>query len=63
MTIKVSVKNEDSRETAIVAVSAISVATGEVDSSVPDKQLKGGESCEVYVHSGQKIVVEEIRNG
>lgn len=61
MTIKVSVKNEDTRDGAVVVVKSVSVATGESESAVPAKELNAGESTEAYVHSGQRIVVEEVR--
>lgn len=63
MTIKVTVKNEDTRETAIIGVRQMG-KTGiqmEPDSqNGPRVELKGGESTEVYVHSHQYLVVDEI---
>ena len=62
MTIQIGVINKDSRENAIVAVK-VQTPAGEPVSGNPDTELKGGESCDKYVHSGQRLVVEEIENG
>ena len=62
MTIAIKVINTDSRENAIVAVKTQSLA-GDAIVGVPDTNLRGGEETTKYVHSGQRLVVEEIRNG
>lgn len=62
MTIKVSVKNDDSRENAIIEAVAVSAGTVRDNPGAP-KQLKGGESAEFHVHSGQDLRISEIRNG
>lgn len=61
MTIRVDVKNSDSRDTAIVAVQMLNKDGSK--QSTPAKELKGGESAECLVHDGQQILVTEIRNG
>lgn len=62
MTIKVTVTNSDPRETAIISVKEM--AKG--GTMKPDtlngmvRELKGGESAEVWVHSGQYLIVQEV---
>ncbi len=63
MTIRVKIKNDDSRETAIVGVSTISVSGSVEGQGQPAVPLKGGEEKEFWVHSGQKLEVAEIQNG
>jgi len=62
MTIRVTIKNEDSRDKAIVSVSQLN-GDGTPQSGTVETQLKGGESCEKYVHSGQQLLVKEVQNG
>jgi len=62
MTISIKIKNTDSRENAIVAVLTQSPG-GEPTEWNPPIRLKGGEETEKCVHSGQKLIVEEIKNG
>ena len=62
MTIQIGVINKDSRETAIVAVK-VQTPSGEPVPGNPDVELKGGQSIDKYVHSGQRLLVEEIQNG
>ena len=60
MTIRVKVSNEDSRETAVIAVQ-LTDADGK---PITTTELKGGapgESLENYVHSGQSLLVKEVR--
>lgn len=59
MTIKLTIKNDDSRETAIVAVERL------FESGAPELvgEIKGGESVEAWVHDGVTIVINEIQNG
>jgi hypothetical protein len=61
MTIKVTVTNSDSRETAVIGVAEWqSSQSGGFDKPpIEPKYLKGGESCEVWVHSGQYLIVKE----
>jgi hypothetical protein len=62
MTIKVTVTNSDPRETAVIAVSEWQTANKPMMPDTPPiepKRLKGGESCEVWVHSGQYLIVKE----
>lgn len=61
MTIRMKIKNEDSRETAIVAAWTESTGDKPVQNTIV--KLKGGEETELYVWSGQRIVVEEVQNG
>lgn len=69
MTIHVTVKNEDSRESAVIGVRAQGVAsdgTPIADSNGPETELKGGpdgsgESKEILVYTGQQVVVRELR--
>lgn len=62
MTIRVTVKNEDSRENAVIVVQTQN-QDGAPQSGSPDKELKGGESADCWVHSGQQLLVKETRNG
>lgn len=65
MTIAIKITNSDSRETAVVKVCEVNPNPGR--SMIPfitkRAELKGGESTELYVHSGQSLIVEEVRNG
>lgn len=63
MTIRLKIENLDSRENAIVEVRKLDAVSGTSSSSQTFPQLKGGESCEEYVHSGQKLEVVEVQNG
>jgi hypothetical protein len=63
MTIKVTVTNSDPRETAIISVGEWGTANKEFVADTPPvehKKLKGGESAEVWVHSGQYLIVKEV---
>ncbi len=62
MTIRISVKNLDSRETAVVAVSCRGT-DGEPVPGAPVNELRGGQECLVYVHNQQSLHVEEISSG
>jgi hypothetical protein len=62
MTIRLTIKNEDSRENAIVQVYGLSADSG-LPMGENAKLLKGGESTEVYIHSGKKYTITEIQNG
>lgn len=61
MTIRVKVANDDSRDTAVIAVQ-LQNQDGS-NQSTPAKELKGGEGSEFLVHSTQQLLVKEIRNG
>ena len=52
MTIKVTVTNSDSRESAVISV--------ETQPGGALTNLKGGESTELYVHSQQDLHVREV---
>lgn len=63
MTIKVTVTNSDSRDTAVISVE---VMPRNPDTNVvqqgegPIKRLKGGESHEQWVHSHQDLHIREV---
>lgn len=57
MTIQVSIKNEDSRETAVISVSVENEVTGNRGAST---LLKSGESTSMYVYKGNNLVIEEV---
>ena len=59
MTIKVTVKNDDPRETAVISVAECAVHGG-MNPKIRSVDLKGGESTEVWVHSGQRIDIREV---
>ena len=72
MTIRVTVKNEDSRQNAIIEVISYDIylpkdKQGEPKSSSILTQshglLKGGESKEMYVTSTMKLEIIERQNG
>lgn len=65
MTIKVTIKNEDSRETATICVQVCSRTHQQdglhlVNPTGQLKSLKGGESLEQWVHSSQDLHIQEI---
>jgi hypothetical protein len=63
MTIKVTVKNEDTRDTAVIGVRQMNSSNEPFRSDTqngPTKELKAGESAEVWVHSGQYLIVREV---
>ena len=62
MTIQIGINNLDSRENAVVTVKVQSLDGLPVEGN-PDTVLKGGEETEKYVHSTQRLVVDEIQNG
>jgi hypothetical protein len=62
MTISITVKNNDSCPEAVVAVQTLDAA-GNAVAGVSSRELRGGEECEIYVHSTQQLRVQEIKNG
>lgn len=61
MTIKVTVTNSDTRVTAVISVRENQCNPPmRPDTNGPKRELKGGESAELYVHSTQYIVVQEV---
>lgn len=60
MTIKVTITNSDTRETAIIRVLKHDLASAGVDPTPCGPDLCGGQSVETYVHSTQKIEIVEI---
>ena len=63
MTIAIKITNTDSRAEAIVAVKVQSTEFERASGGEDVTKLKGGEEVEKYVHSGQRLVVEEVKNG
>lgn len=64
MTIRVTIKNEDSRENAIVVVKTLNKGVKSLlPIANPGSELMGGESKELYVHDGQSVIIEEVKNG
>ena len=67
MSIHVTVKNDDSRESAVIGVRTQSFAAdGTVASETAETELKGGldssgESKQLLVHNSQQSVVRELR--
>jgi hypothetical protein len=67
MSIHVTVKNDDSREGAVIGVKTQWLdADGKVQGDGTETELKGGpdnhgESMQLLVHASQQIVVREIR--
>ncbi len=60
MTIKVTVTNSDQREGAVIVVQHMT-PNGEPAAGQLDRELKGGESAEVWVHSGLQLAIKEVR--
>lgn len=63
MTIKVTVTNSDSRETAIISVvqKGMTHVPFQTDTdNGPVQELKGGQSAEVWVHAHQYLIVKEV---
>lgn len=60
MTIRVSVKNDDTRQEAKVLAFAADPETGLAIAGGKSVELHAGEACDIYVHSGQSIVVKEV---
>ena len=58
MTIRVTVKNEDSGSERVIIVAQQTGGGMAVDGS-PDTRLAGGESCEKCVHSTNRLVIVE----
>lgn len=56
MTIEVTIKNNDSRESAVISVE-------ETTNPNYAKLLKAGESVSLYVHDGNEIVVKYAQEG
>lgn len=67
MTIRVTVKNEDSRESAVIGVTVQHInSAGVVCGGMSEVELKGGsedsgESEQFNVHTGQQVLVRELR--
>lgn len=63
MTIKIEVKNLETRSTAIlaVAVEANNVALRSRENLRPPTELKAGEVREFYVHASQHLRIWEVQ--
>lgn len=61
MTIEVIVTNIDTRENAVIVVKTLNKEGA--PSGTPEVELSGGRSKRFLVHSGQNLVVEEVKNG
>ncbi len=67
MSIHVTVKNDDSREGAVIGVRTQWLdANGKVGGEGSETELKGGpdqsgESAQLLVHGSQQIIVRELR--
>lgn len=59
MTIRISIKNEDSGENRVILVRQLNADGSEIP-GISGKKLKGGESTENYVHSTNQILVTEV---
>lgn len=62
MTIRIIIVNDDTRDNAIVSVAHLNPDGTPVE-GVFDRVLHGGQSTGTLVHSGQKLLVEEVRHG
>lgn len=60
MTIKLTISNDDTRETAVVQIRTYNQPSGEPANTSYDKTLAGGQSAEVWVHSGLSVEVTEV---
>lgn len=63
MTIRMLIKNEDTRNAAVVVVDSRNPETLEQVPGGQTNMLHGGEECHIYVHSGQSVLVREVKNG
>lgn len=62
MTIQLNIKNEDTREGAIVDVCNCNPDGTDMPGGATH-QLKAGEDCTVHVHSGQAVRIQEKAAG
>ena len=60
MTIKVTITNSDTRETAFIRVLQHYINSPGADPLPCGPDLHGGQSVETYVHSGQKLEIIEL---
>lgn len=60
MTIRVNIKNEDPRETAVIAIKGIDPTTGQSFAHGTNVELKGGESRDFYIHDTAGLAVTEV---
>lgn len=67
MSIHVTVKNDDSRESAVIGVTVQNTdSAGVVCGGMPEVELKGGpdgsgESKQLLLHTTQQVLVRELR--
>lgn len=62
MTIKVTVTNDDERDTEIITVHTVNRKGETISFGPASVNLATGESAEFYVHSNQSLIVEEKIN-
>ena len=60
MTIKVTITNSDTRDTAVIRVLKRDLNSAGVDPIPCGPDLHGGQSVESYVHSSQNLEIIEI---
>jgi hypothetical protein len=61
MTIKVIIKNDDTRDTAVISVTTMNIGAGEPDHRAgPPYSLAAGASADLWVHSHQYLIVREV---
>lgn len=60
MTLKIKITHDQPGYPKGAKVQAINVATGKPLMCHPAQVLSPGQSCEVFVHSGQAIRVDEV---
>jgi hypothetical protein len=64
MSINVKIINDDSRPKAIIRVKVVDQDTGnDIEGGYKNIELIGGEQVTRLIHSGTKIIIEEIQNG
>lgn len=65
MTIAIKIRNDDTRDTAVVKVNRVNAVTKSLFPKIeePTKFLKGGEELIEFVYNGRSLIVEEVENG
>jgi len=60
MTIKVTITNSDTRETAVIRVLKNYTNSAGISQTPCGPDLSGGQTVEEYVHSGQSLEIIEV---
>lgn len=60
MTIQIKITNEDTRENAIIAVTTHETYSNCSGASTT-QELKGGQSCEIYLHNEKTVAIKEVQ--